>query len=48
MFLYYFDVLKSKIIFFLKKIILICFEMKNTLKNNGYYISKHAFKINVG
>jgi hypothetical protein len=37
----YFDVLVSKIIFFLKKnIILIYFKIKITLKNNNY----HTFK----
>ena len=40
-----FDVLISKIIFKNKKnIILMCFEIKNTLKNNHYYIFKYPFK----
>ena len=43
MFLDYFDMLISKIIFKNKKnIILIHFQIKNTLKNNHNYISKHA------
>jgi hypothetical protein len=41
-----FDVLISKIIFKNKKnIILICFKIKNTLKNNHYYIFKYLFKL---
>jgi len=43
MFLDYFDMLISKIIFKNKKnIILIHFQIKNTLKNNHNYIFKHA------
>jgi len=40
MFSYHFDVLMSKIIF-KKNIILMCFGIKNTLKSNCYYTSKH-------
>jgi hypothetical protein len=41
-----FDVLISKIIFKNKKnIILMCFEIKYTLKNNHYYIFKYSFKL---
>jgi hypothetical protein len=41
-----FDVLILKIIFKNKKnIILIYFEIKNTLKNNRYYIFKYPFKL---
>jgi len=36
-----FDVLMSKIIFFKKNIILMCFGMKSTLKNNRYHILKY-------
>jgi hypothetical protein len=32
-------------IIFLKKIILICFRMKSTLKNKRYHTSKHTFSI---
>jgi hypothetical protein len=46
MFLNHFDVLISKNNFFLKKyIILICFKIKNILKNYHYYTSKHSQKI---
>jgi len=41
MFINYFDVLMSKIIFFKKKIILMCFKMKNTLKSNCYHTLKY-------
>ena len=41
MFSYYFDIRMSKIFF--KKIILMCFEMKSTLKNNRYHTSKHPY-----
>jgi hypothetical protein len=45
-FLDYFDILISKIIFKnKKKIILIHFRVKNTLKNNCYYISKYPLKM---
>jgi hypothetical protein len=41
-----FDVLILKIIFKNKKnIILMCFKIKNTLKNNCYYIFKYYFKL---
>ena len=43
-FLYYFDVYTSKI-FLKKNIILMCFKIKNTLKNNRYHIFKHTFSI---
>jgi hypothetical protein len=43
MFLDYFNMLISKIIFFFKKnIILIYFKIKNTLKNNCYHIQTHS------
>ena len=41
MFSDHFDVLMLKIIFKNKKIILMCFRMKSTLKNNHY----HTFSI---
>jgi hypothetical protein len=42
MFSDYFDVLISKIILKNKKyIILMCFEVKNTLKSNHYHTLKH-------
>jgi hypothetical protein len=40
----HFDVLISKIIFFKKNIILMCFGMKSTLKINHYYTLKHSKK----
>jgi hypothetical protein len=39
MFSNHFDVLMLKIIFFKTNIILMCFEMKNILKNSRYHLS---------
>jgi hypothetical protein len=45
MFFYYFNMVKSKIIFKkLKKFILMYLQAKNTLKSNHYYILKHLPK----
>ena len=44
MFSDHFDVLMSKIIF-LKNIILMCFEMKSTLKSNQCHTLKHKSSI---
>ena len=43
MFLDHFDVLMSKIIFFFKNIILMCFEIKSILKNNRCYNPKYPW-----